>query len=54
MKDPVFGELRWDDEWEGAVAIPYFQGFGQDIPKFAQDPSEPPGDDEDAEDVEDD
>ena len=49
--------MRWDDEWEGAVAIPYFQGFGQDIPKVAQDPSEPPspfGDDDEDDDVEDD
>lgn len=60
MKDPLFGNLDWaDGYWEGSVILPYFAGFGADMPRVAQDPTEDPDpfddedDDEPAEDADD-
>ena len=43
MKAPVFGEIDWTGGYgQGRVTLPYFRGFGRDVPLVCQDPAEPP------------
>lgn len=29
MRDPVFGELSWNEPWEGTTSLPSFRGYGR-------------------------